>query len=92
MANIRLMPPSSGCIARTVSGRTYTSTVGVPIDVPDFDAPALEANGWTTIGPVSTTAARPTNPVKGKAYVDTTTNSTIYWDGKTWRDHAGNSV
>lgn len=43
-----LAPPSDGSHSTvTISGRTYTSTPGVAITVPEFDVPALRSNGWT---------------------------------------------
>ncbi|MGB6177050.1 MAG: hypothetical protein WBF43_12115 [Methylocella sp.] len=37
-----------------VNGRLYSSTPGVSIPVPDFDAVVLQANGWRTVPPTST--------------------------------------
>lgn len=43
-----LTPPDDGARNTvTVFGRLYQSTPGVPIAVPIFDIPTLEANGWT---------------------------------------------
>ncbi len=43
-----LMPPSDGSRnIVTIFGRVYQSAPGVPIAIPNFDAPTLEANGWT---------------------------------------------
>ena len=39
---------TAAAISVTIFGRLYQSTPGVPIAVPSFDAPTLEANGWTT--------------------------------------------
>ncbi len=43
-----LMPPNDGSRNTvTIFGRVYQSVPGAPIAVPSFDAPTLEANGWT---------------------------------------------
>jgi hypothetical protein len=94
MANIRLMPPGNGTNAVVVcSGRKYTQTPGGTIDVADFDAAELEANGWVRVGVVGTTAQRPVTPAKGMIYVDTTVSKVIHHEGATWRDCiTGNTV
>ena len=88
MANIRLFPPTSGATSHTVNGRTYSAAAGTTIDVPDFDAAVLQANGWTAAAPggVGTTAQRPVNPSKGTQFHDTSLSKVVTWDGKTWRD------
>lgn len=88
MATMRMVPPAPGQGANpcTVNGRTYTAAAGVLIDVPDFDAFVLEANGWIGANTVGTTAARPTNPKKRDRYNDTTLGYVIVWDGGTWRN------
>lgn len=49
MATVMLSPPASGLYnSITVSGRKYTSSPGVSILVPDFDADDLQANGWVS--------------------------------------------
>lgn len=94
MANIRMMPPSSGATSHTVNGRTYSAVVGTSLDVPDFDALVLQANGWTAAasGGVGVTAQRPVNPVKGTQFHDTTLGATITYDGKVWRNPANAAV
>jgi len=58
-AALNLVPPDSGQRnSVTFNGRTYSSTPGVSIPVPDFDAPTLQANGWT----IATTAAASASP------------------------------
>jgi hypothetical protein len=48
MTTVNLIPPADGGHSTiTVNGRTYASTPGVAIPVPDFDAAILGANGWT---------------------------------------------
>lgn len=45
-----MAPPDDGSRNSViVSGRTYSSLPNVAIGVPVFDAPALAANGWTTL-------------------------------------------
>ena len=89
MTNVRLLPPASGPNSHTVNGRTYTAAGGASIDVPDFDAGPLTANGWTKVADgVGTSAQRPTNPAKETRYHDTTLNKVVIWDGKAWRDPA----
>jgi hypothetical protein len=59
--NRRMLPPTQIAYqVRTVNGRTYRGSPGVTIDIPDFDADVLAANGWTDLGPSGTTAQRPT--------------------------------
>lgn len=91
MANIRLMPPVSGQAGSIqVNGRTYACAANSVVDVPDFDASVMMANGWTAAaaGGVGATAARPANPVKNQVFHDTTLNLNIVFDGKTWRNPA----
>lgn len=95
MANWRMMPPASGSGVNpiTVAGRTYSAAIGATLDVPDFDAVGLRANGWTVVGLVGTTAQRPSSlPAGIPTYVDTTINKIIVHDGKTFRDHTGSAV
>ena len=94
MANVRLMPPNGIATTHTVNGRSYTCAPGSTIDVPDFDAFTLMANGWiapaagATTTAVGATTARPVNPAKGQNFHDTTLNLTIVFDGKYWRNPA----
>ena len=47
-----MMPPADGSHGSvTVSGRTYSGFPQMSVAVPSFDAPALQANGWTAITP-----------------------------------------
>lgn len=86
MPNVRMHPPGAGG-SLTIAGRLYTTPLGTPLDVPDFDALVLEANGWIkTADAVGATAARPSAPVKGQKFSDTTTAAVIFWDGKVWRN------
>lgn len=91
MTLIRLFPPPDGnhpTIA--VNGRTYTCAQGATVDVPDFDANVMMANGWTRAasGGVGATTARPANPSNGMQFHDTTLGYTIVWEGKAWRNPA----
>lgn len=54
MAIVQMWPQNQG-LRNSVSfnGRTYSSIPGVPIPVPDFDAPVLQANGWTTYATIA---------------------------------------
>jgi hypothetical protein len=48
MALVLMFPPANGANTTiTFDGRTYSSTPGSAIQVPDFDAAVLAANGWT---------------------------------------------
>jgi hypothetical protein len=87
MTTVRVIPPAGGATT-VVKGRTYTAAAGATLDVPDFDAYVLEANGWHILagGGVGTTALRPTNPYKNLRYLDTTVGALIHWDGVTWRN------
>lgn len=50
MTSYQMIPPSDGSMNRvTVNGRIYSSTPGVAIPVPDFDARILEANDWVIL-------------------------------------------
>ena len=89
MTTHRLIPPGGpGTNPITVNGRTYSCAAGSTIDVPDFDAQVLMANGWSTAaaGGAGLTANRPANPTKGMQFHDTTLNSTVVYDGRTWRN------
>lgn len=88
MATVRMLPPATGNATHIVNGRTYVGVVGTPQDVPDFDAPTLQANGWQITDPhgSGTTSTRPASPFKGMRFTDTTLGVSICWDGKTWRN------
>jgi hypothetical protein len=93
MANIRLMPAGNGKITTaTVNGRTYTCALGATIDVPDFDAFVLGANGWIQVAPVGTTAQRTAKPGLGAIFHDTSVGKLIIFEGATWRDPATGSA
>jgi hypothetical protein len=96
--NFRMLPPPAvGKQTIVANGRTYSAATGAVVDVPDFDAPILGANGWITCAPSGTTAQRPTiNPNTNPPYVaapnfeyfDTTLSKLIFFDGQAWRDPA----
>jgi lysophospholipase L1-like esterase len=59
-APVNLAPPDSGLRnSITFNGRTYSSTPGIAIPVPDFDAPTLQANGWIVATPAASASASP---------------------------------
>lgn len=64
-----LSPPNDGSRnAVTIFGRLYQSRPGAPIAVPAFDAPTLEANGWSVFSGASlptTTSAYASGAVSG---------------------------
>ena len=90
---VRLHPPSDAKSPIVVFGRSYNPALGVQ-DVPDHDAPVLQANGWinaasgngSTLSNSGATTVRPVNPQKGQPYLDTTLGITIIFDGKVWRN------
>lgn len=98
MPNVRLMSANNLAKTQTVNGRTYSVATNGTIDVPDFDAVVLLADGWinaaggsalTTSGP---TGARPAKPSKGQTFHDTTLGVTIVHDQSNWRNPATGGV
>ena len=85
---MRIMPPADGLHPTiTVNGRTYTCALGSTIDVPDQDGVVMTHNGWVAGAPMAAaTTARPTSPVKGQIFHDTTLGINIVYDGKVWRN------
>jgi len=93
MATVRLAPPASGPPTIRVNGRTHTCAQGATIDVPQFDADELAANGWIVLArAVGATAARPVNPPVGTVFSDTTVGAAVVWNGKSWLHHQLGSV
>lgn len=89
--NVRMLPPgntiaSVGTLKSAQTGRSYSATAGTTVDVPEFDVPFLEANGWVRLAYVGTTAQRPAVPAKGVPYIDTTISKVVVHEGNTWRD------
>jgi hypothetical protein len=86
---MKVLPPNStGTDTITVNGRTYSTSNGAAIDVPDHDADVMAANGWQRVagGGSGATAMRPSNPNKGLVFYDSTVGGLIVWDGKAWRN------
>ena len=93
MTNIKLIPLGGKATTMVANGRTYTCAANVTIDVPDFDAFVLTANGFIAVaGSVGATSARPTNPGKGQTYHDTTLGLTIVFEGTAWQNPANGAV
>lgn len=90
MANLRVTPGAGAPTTVKFSGRTYTAAFGATIDVPDFDAVILEANGWLVV-PADVTANRPA-PVRNTLFLDTTLGKLIKADGKQWHDMNNGAV
>jgi len=98
--NVRMLPPVNvQKQTMVVDGRSYTAASGSYLDVPDFDAGPLEANGWTRACLVGPTSSRPSGTlppypaVPGQFYFDTTISKMIICDaGATWRDPASGSA
>jgi hypothetical protein len=87
LANVRLLPPNNVQYQTlTVSGRTYKAAPGAILDVPDFDAPGLMANGWIEVATVGTTAQRPAKPNLAQKYMDTSLGLIVVFDGSKWRN------
>lgn len=93
--NIRMLPPTNiQDQTLTVNGRNYSGQPGAALDVPDFDAQQLQANGWTWVAPSGASSERPTSaqglyPASvGAQFFDTTLNALIIFDGATWRNPA----
>jgi hypothetical protein len=93
MTNIRLMPAGNGkTTTAVVNGRTYSCQLGATLDVVDFDAFVLGANGWIQVAPAGTTAQRPAKPGVGNFFHDTTVGKIIIFEGAAWRDPATGSA
>jgi len=96
--------PSGGpeTAALSTSGRTYSGSPGTVLDVSDFDAIPLQAQGWVPVcfglpalvqGGSGATWARPATPKYGCHFFDTTLGKLVVWDGDAWRDPgSGNSI
>ena len=106
MPNYRMLPDAQvgnsayaigKAVSTVVNGRTYTATPGgTPLDVPDFDAKLLEANGWIKMADLGdgTTAQRQAQslllpglgaPMAGDEYYDQTLGMSVVYDGINWR-------
>jgi hypothetical protein len=93
-----LGPVSVAQQTRTVSGRTYSAPAGTALDIPDYDARTLQANGWVFVAPSGPTSARPVGAlgqypaIAGCEFFDTSLGYVIRYDGATWRSPAGAAV
>jgi hypothetical protein len=96
VSNILMHAPALGFFATepvTLGGRKYVPVQGTPVSVPDYDATALEANGWVRVGETGTTAQRPTTGLfVGRRWTDSTVGGDVVWDGKNWRHHVTGSI
>lgn len=104
MPNIRFIAPTppanggKGANPVSIAGRVYSAAPGAIVDVPDFDAIQLEANGWTRVCHVGTTAQRPRadRPFGGlsddgvRLYYDTSISAFVCFDFSSgqWRNAA----
>jgi len=89
MSTTRVLPPNTtGTDMITVNGRTYSAVAGGFLDVPDFDAAVMLANGWIrgALGGSGPTASRPIKPPTNTIFMDTSLSLLIVWDGKAWRN------
>jgi len=87
MANVRLFPPETNISTTSqANGRSYSCAPGGFLDVPDFDAAVLQANGWLKAADgVGATAQRPAKPTRGQSYHDTTLGMTVIYTAGAWR-------
>ena len=81
-------PPSA--VRTVVNGGVYSAAAGSAIDVPDFDAVTLGANGFVRVAVSGPTGARTAGfgLGVGTQFFDTTLNELIVFDGATWRSPA----
>jgi hypothetical protein len=93
--NVRMFPPVAATAETiTVNGRTYAATPGSFLDVPDMDATALGASGWTRVALSGPTISRPTTLTTSAPYIagtgtqfyDTTIEKLVVFDGAAWRN------
>jgi hypothetical protein len=93
LSTIRLLPPTNAQQQTIVAnGRSYSSTPGHVVDVLDFDATVLTANGWLRVAQSGTTAQRPASSqangfaaAPGTPFYDTTVGALLMYDGSAWR-------
>jgi hypothetical protein len=93
--NIRmLIPANPQKNPLVVNSRTYGGPAGQPLDIPDFDAAVLEANGWARVAPSGPTSARPTGTLglyqatDGAKFFDTTLGYVVEFSSGAWRNPA----
>lgn len=96
--NVRMCPANmtSGTKTATVNGRKFSCAVGATIDVPEFDAQALEAAGFLNMGTSGPTVQRPSYPPTntsesrvsgvpfGARMIDTTLSVAAVFNGAVW--------
>jgi hypothetical protein len=89
------MPGDGAANPFTIPGtsRKYSCNAGSAISVVGEDAQLLGGQGWvflaTTFG-AGPTSARPTSPLKGHTYLDTTLNALLVYGGPKsgWLHHS----
>jgi hypothetical protein len=87
-----LGPANAQFQTMTFNGRTYAAGAGQPLDVPDFDARTLNANGWVFVAASGPTSARPTGELgpysatEGVSFFDTTLGYVVVFAGVSWRN------
>jgi len=86
---------------RIANGRAYSGAPGAAVDIVDFDAEVLAANGWIKVALSGPTTARPSATlgvsapylaVAGTHYFDSTLGYVIVFDGSAWRNPATGSA
>jgi hypothetical protein len=102
MPNVRLLPPVAATQQTvSVNGRTYSGAPGQVLDVPDFDAGVLAANGWTRVAFSGPTASRPTAnaangpygvAAPGMQFMDTTLGYIVVFNGAEWINPASGAA
>lgn len=92
MTTYNVMPPNpkgdavGSPVNFSIDGRNYTCNQGSSIQVPDFDAKVMFANGWGIIRYIPNGSARPINPEQWVIWFDANSaiQSTIWWNGTHW--------
>jgi hypothetical protein len=84
LSNYRLIPLNGNARTIAVNGRGYSVAANSFIDVVDFDAQVLAANGFIKVAAVGTTANRPATPSPTARYFDTTVGVEIVFNGANW--------
>jgi hypothetical protein len=102
MSTHRVFPPAGSHVAWE---GVYNQTAGQYADVADTVAKVMAgAGGWTDLGEVGTTAARPAIPQPqpnalgsdtnqaGRRFLDTSLGTFVWWDGQAYRVASGAAV
>jgi len=91
----RVFPPTQReWQARFIDGRLFNAKPGQFLDVTETEALRATHFGWTLVGPVGPTSARPKSKIDGldlppgSTFLDLTLGKTVVWDGETFRDPA----